>query len=69
MPLYDYICPDEACATKLEILLPMGDVQPFKCVTCGQHDMVKAPSVWGTYSIKGNNTASQTPKRFRGGRK
>lgn len=63
MPLYDFKC--TACDNEVELRVSM-DAQP-RCDKCGA-EMARKPSYFGSYSIKGNNSASQTPKKFRGGR-
>ena len=70
MPLYVFKC--ENCGVKTEAIAAV-DQTFILCEEC--HEEGKPPakalktlSTFGSYSIKGNNSASCTPKKFRGGR-
>ena len=69
MPLYDYKCTD--CDKVVSFILKHGEnPNPFFCTVAADADegcpMVKMISAPGSYSIKGDNSASVTPKKFRG---
>jgi putative FmdB family regulatory protein len=66
MPLYVYHCP--VCRTKTEVIQKVGDPPPF-CEHGSDefYRMVKAITAPGTYEIKGDNSASVTPKKHRKG--
>jgi putative FmdB family regulatory protein len=65
MPLYEFECTE--CQERFEILV-RNDDQQIRCAHCDSDKLQRVLNVFGSYSIKGNNSASQTPKRFRGGR-
>lgn len=65
MPIRDYQC--KGCGDQqLDILVLQGEPEPKKCERC-EGDLERMISAPGGYSIKGSNSASTTPKRFRGG--
>lgn len=65
MPLNDFLCLD--CGTVQDHIGP-SDSKPDKCPVChaGPERLEKQFSTFGSYKIKGNNSASVTPKKFRG---
>jgi hypothetical protein len=68
-PLRDLLC--EKCGNELKDVL-MGTDEKVPCTVCGCEEMSVPPSLFGGYSIKGNNSASQRPKQagsFRKGSK
>lgn len=63
MPLFDFKCPDCGDITELRV----GSEETPECPKC-QVPLEKLPAVFGGYKIRGDNSSSQTPKKFRGGR-
>lgn len=64
MPIYEFHCSE--CGRDFESL--SKPYEPVECAFCKMRDgVVKKVSAWGAYSIKGDNSASETPKRFRKG--
>jgi putative FmdB family regulatory protein len=68
MPIYDLKC-IKCEATKEAILRGEEADQPIRCDVCQDGVMEKQMSLFGSYRITGNNSASVTPKKFRGGRR
>lgn len=68
MPLFDFECSNEKCDERIEIFFRSKEHEAPSCQKCGS-EMKKQLSLFGAYAIKGNNSASVTPKKFRGGRK
>lgn len=68
MPLYDMDCLE--CGHGDTYLVSHDDALKEECKGCGKtgHLQLKL-SAFGTYKIKGNNSASSTPKKFSGGRR
>lgn len=68
MPLYSFKC--EGCSLITEELAKV-DTTFIYCPRCStdEHKVkaLKTLSTFGTYKIKGNNSASVTPKKYRGG--
>lgn len=62
MPIYDFKCP--FCGHEFESISQPWE--PVQCVECKRQGMEKKPTAFGTYKIKGDNSASVTPKRHRG---
>lgn len=65
MPIIEYKC--KLCSHKLDLIVshPIPEVQT--CDQCeGVDSMEKQLSTFGTYAIRGNNSASITPKKYRG---
>lgn len=62
MPLYDFECP-QCGHQEHNKLTAVGE--PLRCPQCGEW-LKRLLSTFGSYSIKGNNTASITPKKYRG---
>jgi putative FmdB family regulatory protein len=62
MPLYEYHCPK--CGKDFETLVRACDPE-IKCKFCEDPYVVLKPSVWGSYAIKGDNSASTRPRRRR----
>ena len=58
MPLYDFEC--IKCNNKFEELCRYDDL--ISCPNCGTQIKDRAISAFGGYKIKGNNSASVTPK-------
>jgi putative FmdB family regulatory protein len=60
-PIYEFFCKE--CKLSFESL--SRPYEPVECAHCKMRDGVERKiSAWGTYSIKGDNSASATPKRF-----
>ena len=66
MPLYEMQCL-ECSTTDTYLVKKMEETQYERCRACGSDQLQMVMSAIGTYSIKGNNSASVTPKKFRGG--
>lgn len=67
MPLYEMDCLE--CEHKDTYLVKsQAEVVHERCKQCGSDQLQMCLSTFGTYSIKGNNSASVTPKKHRGGR-
>lgn len=68
MPIIEYEC--ENCKERKESIekIPVRDRIP--CTFCVQDgvEMQRILTAHSTYKIKGNNSASVTPKKHRGGR-
>ncbi len=66
MPLYIFECTD--CDKRFEALMKVDDgiEAAGPCPQCGSTQVQRCMSAPGFYSIKGNNSASTTPKKFRG---
>ena len=61
MPLYEYTC--ENCdRVQPEIRSYDNRDEPGKCEKCGNPNCPRLPSSPGGYKIRGNNSASVTPK-------
>lgn len=62
MPLHDFICTD--CAHQFEEFFRPGEPVPNKttCAHCDTNTAERLPSAHGGYAIRGNNSASVTPK-------
>jgi putative FmdB family regulatory protein len=58
-PLYEYEC--EQCKQVTEEIVYSAQPEPTTCTSCGGV-LKKLMSVWGGYSINGNNSASTRPK-------
>lgn len=65
MPIYEYVCRE--CVYTFEEIVRDGETP--KCPRCEANDVEKLLSAHSYYQIKGDNTASITPKKFRGGRR
>lgn len=69
MPIYQYECPK---GHEFELISHHGEqIEAFRqCEECAKKNEFgtakKIPTVWGNYKIKGNNSASNTPKRWKG---
>lgn len=63
-PLHDYEC--LLCHTRFEKLVKSGE--KVECINCGHSQLQLRISAPSGYKIKGNNSASVTPKKFRGGK-
>lgn len=61
MPLYDFHC--ESCGYNFEHI--SGHDEEVRCPDCGDTEVVRRVSFHAGYKIKGDNSASVTPKRFR----
>lgn len=67
MPIYNFRCNE--CGKHFERIVKRDEVNQVECEACNKADSVELMmSVFGSYSIKGNNSASITPKKFRGGK-
>lgn len=61
MPYYDYKCRD--CGHEFDVRIPMDQAgTPQTCPECGATDASQVITNYGSYSIKGNNGASVSPK-------
>lgn len=60
MPMYEFKCPE--CGTTHEEIAKVD--QEVKCPKC-EAVSVKSPGNIKSYKIKGDNSASITPKKFR----
>jgi putative FmdB family regulatory protein len=61
MPIYDFECMDEGCGKAFESL--MKPYEPVKCPHCDQYGFAKrVVSGFGGYKIRGDNSASTSPK-------
>lgn len=69
MPLFEYLCPN---GHKFEHIVHHGEETPThlqceKCVAEKTFSVAqKVPSVWGRYRVLGDNSCSNTPKRWKG---
>lgn len=67
MPLFEMDCME--CQHKDTYLVrKQEEAKDERCKNCGSDQLQLCLSTIGSYSIKGNNSASVTPKRYRGGR-
>lgn len=58
-PMYDFVC--EKCGeTRIDVIVKHDEI-----VTCCDESMKKLPCKCGWYAINGDNSASQTPHKFR----
>lgn len=62
MPVRDFIC--ESCSAKMSNVLVLSSEKEPEVCSCGGK-LKREISYTGSYSIKGDNSASITPKRFR----
>lgn len=63
MPIYEFHCRE--CGKNFESL--SKPYEPIECAHCKMREGVtRVVTAWGSYKIKGDNGASETPKRFRG---
>lgn len=64
MPLYGFKCPDTDCNKHFDRLLGRDEVDTVE-VNCPECKKVaeRILSTFGNYTINGNNSASQRPKR------
>ena len=62
MPLYDFICAD--CEHEFELICS-HDATPH-CKACDSENAMRQVSFPSGYSIRGDNSASVTPRRFGG---
>lgn len=67
MPLYNLRCTDQDCNRHFEKLCSREELIDERCPKCGK-PAEQTISTFGHYAIKGNNSASVTPKKYRGGR-
>lgn len=67
MPLAEYKCCNEECARISEEIVKNPIPERIDCPAC-QCKAIRIMSAHGTYKINGNNSASVTPKKHRGGR-
>jgi hypothetical protein len=68
-PLRDFLC--EKCGNEVKDAL-VGSDEKVPCTVCGCEEMTAQLPLFGGYSIRGNNSASATPKQagsFRKGTK
>lgn len=66
MPLFEFGC--QQCPERVEIFFSsVKEDQNLRCQKCGA-DMTRILTAPSTYRIRGNNSASTTPKKHRGGR-
>lgn len=66
-PIYELEC--LTCGSKQEALVKNKDeLAEVACPTCGPGTMQAVFPTFSQYSIKGNNSASVTPKKYRGGK-
>lgn len=66
MPWYEYECTE--CEIVFDMIRPISESdRKGLCPSCGAVDCERTITTHGSYSIKGNNSASVTPKKFRGG--
>lgn len=65
MPWYEYSCPN--CNIIFDMVRPISEWDKNGlCPECAYEECPKTVTAHGSYSIKGNNSASVTPKKFRG---
>lgn len=68
MPLHEMDCME--CKHKDTYLVRNQDeLKDERCKQCGSDALQLCLSTFGSYSISGNNSASVTPKKYRGGRR
>jgi len=63
MPMYEFDCRD--CGHNFELIIKFTEVKRAKCVKCGSKQLVPKITAIAGYTIKGGNSASTTPKKFR----
>lgn len=59
-PIYEYVCPH--CQDAFEEWIHSNSPAKVKCEKCGNSDAERIISTFGMYSIRGNNSASTSPK-------
>lgn len=62
MPIYDFAC--RLCGHHFESISYPNE--PVQCPNCKRREVDRQPAVIATYKIRGDNSASVTPKRHRG---
>lgn len=61
MPIYNYRC--EECEKEYEAIVFSATAEPDPCPSCKSTNVHKALTAHGGYHIKGNNGASERPRR------
>lgn len=65
MPIFNFKCNE--CGKHFERIVRRDEIDQVECEDCKRTDCVtRHVSTFGSYSIKGNNGASTTPRKFRG---
>jgi predicted nucleic acid-binding Zn ribbon protein len=65
-PIFDYKC-ENGHVTKDHVIHHNEASAVIECPYEGcENDAVKVPTVFGRYAIEGNNSASTTPKKWKG---
>lgn len=62
MPMYSFICLH--CKKLFDILAKLDEI--ILCPHCSSAEVERQLSMFGSYKIKGNNSASVTPKKYGG---
>lgn len=65
MPIYSLRCSNPDCLKYFELICNKDDLADAECVHCGTLACEQLPTAPGSYKIKGDNSASVTPKKFR----
>lgn len=67
MPVYDFKCLN--CEKEFEERVKgIDQCDEVKCPSCGSGSWQRLLSLFSGYKISGNNGASITPKKYRGGK-
>ncbi len=68
MPIFNLKCCSDECGKHFEFLGKIEEIQDLRCPKCGSDEIARQMSAHASYSIRGDNSASVTPKQFRGGK-